>query len=28
VAWIGRRTRPGRGESRSGLGYDLLAPPE
>jgi hypothetical protein len=27
VAWIGRRTRPGRGESRSGLGYDRLAPP-
>jgi hypothetical protein len=27
VAWIGRRTRPGRGESRSGLGYDRLTPP-
>jgi hypothetical protein len=28
VAWIGRRTRPGRGESRSGLGYDRLIPPD
>jgi hypothetical protein len=28
VAWIGRRTRPGRGESASALGYDRLAPPD
>jgi hypothetical protein len=28
VAWIGRRTRPGRGESRSGLAYDRLSTPE
>jgi hypothetical protein len=25
VTWVGRRTRPGRGESRSGLGYDRLS---
>jgi hypothetical protein len=28
VTWIGRRTRPGRGESRSGLGYDRLSAPD
>lgn len=28
VAWVGRRTRPGRGESRSGLRYDALDTPD
>jgi hypothetical protein len=26
-AWVGRRTRPGRGEGSSGLAFDELAPP-